>query len=59
LTGSVFLLLNNPAGDFSTCVTRRLGAEIVGAAVDDHRAADDLFHPETVGLDRQIGTPAP
>ena len=37
-----------PAGDFGACVAGGLGGKIVGAAVDDYGAADDILHAETV-----------
>ena len=35
-----------PAGDFGACVAGGLGGKIVGAAVDDYGAADDVLHTE-------------
>ena len=37
-----------PAGDFGACVAGGLGVKIVGAAVDDYGAADDILHAEAV-----------
>ena len=37
-----------PAGNFGACVTGGLGGKIVGAAVDDYGAADDVLHAEAV-----------
>ena len=39
---------NLSAGDFGACVAGGLGGKIVGAAVDDHGAADDILHTEAV-----------
>lgn len=36
------------AGDLGACVAGGLGGKIVGAAVDDHGAADDILHAEAV-----------
>ena len=37
-----------PAGDFGACVAGGLGGKIVGAAVNDHGAANNVFHAEAV-----------
>ena len=39
---------NLSAGDFGACVAGGLGGKIVGAAVDDYGAADDILHAEAV-----------
>ena len=37
-----------PAGNFRACVAGRLRSEIIGPAVDDYGAADDVLHTEAV-----------
>ena len=39
---------NLPAGDFGACVAGGLGGKIVGPAVNDHGAANDILHAEAV-----------
>ena len=39
---------NLSAGDFGACVAGGLGGKIVGAAVNDHGAANDVFRAEVV-----------
>ena len=53
------MLLDDPAGDFCPRVAGGLGSEIIGAAVDDHGAAYDVTHLETVGQHRQPGSALP
>ena len=47
-----------PAGNFRACVAGRLRSEIIGPAVDDYGAADDVLHTEAVCEKNREGMPA-
>ena len=50
-------LADHAAGDFSSCVTGRLGVEVIVITMDDHSAANDFFYRKTVCSKRQICVP--
>lgn len=48
---------NHTTGDFCSCITGRLGVEIIRIAVNDHCPSDDIAYPEAVGSHFQMSVP--